>query len=197
MGFPGVSDGKESVCNARDLGLMSGLGRSPGEGNSNPPHYSCLDNSMDRGAWQAAIHGVTKSRTGPSDFHFHTVTVIKTLVPVKEQVNEMEQSPEIDPHIQNQLIFDLNKERQYNGEKILSKNCAETTGQPHAKTKMAHRPYTPHKNFLKMDHRPNIKLLLLFRCSVVSDSLQPHEPCSMPGFPVVQYLLEFAQTHVL
>ena len=90
MGFPGASDGKESVCNARDLGLMSGLGRSPEEGNSNPPHYSCLDNPMDRGAWQAAVHGVTQSRTGLSDFHFHTVTVIKTLVPVKEQVNEME-----------------------------------------------------------------------------------------------------------
>ena len=76
--------------NARDLGLMSGLGRSPEEGNSNPPHYSCLENPMDRGAWQAAVHGVTQSRTGLSDFHFHTVTVIKTLVPVKEQVNEME-----------------------------------------------------------------------------------------------------------
>ena len=75
--------------------------------------------------------------------------------------------------------------------KSFQKIVLKTTGQPHAKTKMAHRPHTPHKNSLKMDHRQNVKLLLLFSCSVVSDSLQPHEPCSMPGFPVVQYLLEF------
>ena len=47
-GFPGGSDGKESACNARDLGLISGLGRSPGEGNGNPLQYSCPENSMDR-----------------------------------------------------------------------------------------------------------------------------------------------------
>ena len=47
--FPGGSDGKESACNAGDLSLIPGLGRSPGEGNSNPLQYSCLDNPMDRG----------------------------------------------------------------------------------------------------------------------------------------------------
>ena len=47
--FPGGSDGKESACNAGDLGSIHGLGRSPGEGNSNPLQYSCLENSMDRG----------------------------------------------------------------------------------------------------------------------------------------------------
>ncbi|XP_070642100.1 mitochondrial adenyl nucleotide antiporter SLC25A24-like [Bos indicus] len=52
-----------SACNARDLGLIPGLGRSPGEGYSNPLQYSCLENPMDRGAWQATDHGVTKSRT--------------------------------------------------------------------------------------------------------------------------------------
>ena len=61
--FPGGSDGKESSCNAGDLGLISGLGRSPGEGDGNPLQYSCLENSMDRGAWQAIVHGVTKSWT--------------------------------------------------------------------------------------------------------------------------------------
>ena len=50
---PGGSDGKESACNAGDLGLIPGLGRSPGEGNGNPLQYSCLGNSMDRGAWRA------------------------------------------------------------------------------------------------------------------------------------------------
>ena len=59
QGLPGGSDGKESACNAGDLGLTPGLGRSPAEGNVNPPQYSCLENSMDRGAWWATVHGVT------------------------------------------------------------------------------------------------------------------------------------------
>ena len=50
-GFAGVSDSKESACKAGDLGLIPGLGRSPGEGNGNPLQYSCLENSMDSGAW--------------------------------------------------------------------------------------------------------------------------------------------------
>ena len=61
VGSPGDSVGKEYVCNAGDLGSNPGLGRSPGEGNGYPPHYSCLENSMDGGAWQATVHGVTKS----------------------------------------------------------------------------------------------------------------------------------------
>ena len=63
LGFLRGSEGKESVCNAGDLGLISGLGRSPGKGNSYPLQYSCLENSKDRGAWQAIVHGVAKSRT--------------------------------------------------------------------------------------------------------------------------------------
>ena len=49
--FPGGSAGKESACNVGDLGLIPGLGRSPGEGNGNPLQYSCLENPMDRAAW--------------------------------------------------------------------------------------------------------------------------------------------------
>ena len=49
--FPGGSDGKASACNAGDLGLIPGLGRSPGEGNGNPLQYSCLENPTDGGAW--------------------------------------------------------------------------------------------------------------------------------------------------
>ena len=56
------SDCKESGCNAGDLVLIPGLGRSPGEGNGYPLQQSCLENSMGRGAWQATVHGVTKSR---------------------------------------------------------------------------------------------------------------------------------------
>ena len=64
-GFP---EDKASACNAGDLGSIPGLGRSPGEGNGNPLQYSCLENPMDRGAWQATVHGVAKSRTGLSYF---------------------------------------------------------------------------------------------------------------------------------
>ena len=62
-GFPGGSDDTESACIAEDLGLMPRSGRSPGEeGNVKPFQYSCLENSMDRGAWWATFHGVAKSQ---------------------------------------------------------------------------------------------------------------------------------------
>ena len=60
MGFPGGSVVKNLSANAGDVGLILGLGRSPGEGNGNPVQYSCLGNPMDRGAWQATVHGVVK-----------------------------------------------------------------------------------------------------------------------------------------
>ena len=63
LGFPRVSDGKESACSAGDLGSIPGLGRSPGEGNGNPLQSSCLENPMGRGAWWATVHGVEKSWT--------------------------------------------------------------------------------------------------------------------------------------
>ena len=64
MGFPGGSAGTESACNVGDLGLIPGLGRSPGEGNGNPLQYTCLEIPMKRGDWQGtrAAHGVTKSQ---------------------------------------------------------------------------------------------------------------------------------------
>ena len=71
MGFSGGSDGKESTCNAGDLGLINagdpGSGRSPGEGNGKPHQNSCQENSMDREAWQATVHGIRKSQTRLSD----------------------------------------------------------------------------------------------------------------------------------
>ena len=63
MDFLGGSDGKESACNAGDPGLIPGLGRTPEEGNSYPLQYSCPESSMHRGAWRAAVHGVTESGT--------------------------------------------------------------------------------------------------------------------------------------
>ena len=67
MGFPGGSDSKEPACNAGDPGSISGSGRSPGVGNGNPFQYSCLENSTDRGAWWATVHGVPKRWTQLSD----------------------------------------------------------------------------------------------------------------------------------
>ena len=63
MDLPGGSDGKESACNAGDPGLMSGLGRPPGEGNGTPLQYPGLENPMDGGAWRTVVHGVTESDT--------------------------------------------------------------------------------------------------------------------------------------
>ena len=60
-GFPGGSDDKQSAYIVGDPASISGLGRSLGEGNGNPLQYSCLENPMDRGAWQATVHGVAKS----------------------------------------------------------------------------------------------------------------------------------------
>ena len=70
MGFPGGSKVKNLPANAGatgDLGSIAGSGRSPGGGNGNPLQYSCLENPMDRGAWLATAHGVTKSQTQLTD----------------------------------------------------------------------------------------------------------------------------------
>ena len=68
MGFPGGSDGKKSARSAGDPDSIPGSGKSPGEGNGKPFQYSCLENPLDRGAWQATVHGVAKSQTRLSDF---------------------------------------------------------------------------------------------------------------------------------
>ena len=60
LGFPSGSVGKTSPASVPDAGSIPGSGRSPGEGNGNPPQHSCLENRMDRGAWWATVHGVTK-----------------------------------------------------------------------------------------------------------------------------------------
>jgi len=79
LSFPGGSDSKESARNSGDLSSIPWSGRAPSEGNGNPLQYSCLENSVDRGAWRATVHGVTKSRTRLSDQHFHIVIIIPTL----------------------------------------------------------------------------------------------------------------------
>ena len=81
VGFSGGSDGKESACNVEDPSLIPGSERSPGEENGNPFQYSCLDNSMDMGAWWATVHGVTNSCSVVSEQlrHTHTRTKVCTL----------------------------------------------------------------------------------------------------------------------
>ena len=74
LDLPCSSDGKESACNAEDPGSIPGLERSSGEGNGNPLQYSCLENFMDRGAWQATVHGVAESRPRLSDYHYYYYT---------------------------------------------------------------------------------------------------------------------------
>ena len=63
MGLPGGSNGRESACNAGDPGSIPGSGRSPGEENDYKLQYYCLEDFMDRGAWQATVHGIAKSQT--------------------------------------------------------------------------------------------------------------------------------------
>ena len=63
MGFPVVKNPPANAEGLRDVGLIPGLGRYPGEGNGKPLKYSCLENPMDRGAWRAIVHNVTKSWT--------------------------------------------------------------------------------------------------------------------------------------
>ena len=79
LGFTACSEVKASVCNSGDLGSIPGSGRSPGEGNGNPLQYSCVENSMEGGAWSATVHRVAKSQTRRSDFAF-TFTVLQTFV---------------------------------------------------------------------------------------------------------------------
>ena len=79
LGFPGGSPGKESICNVGDLGLIPGLGRSPGEGKGYPLQYSGLENSID-----CINHGVTKSQIQLLNFHFHFkifLTYVTLLLP--------------------------------------------------------------------------------------------------------------------
>jgi len=63
LGFPGGSVVKNLPANGKDMGSIPGLGRSPEEGNGNPLQYSCLEKPIEKGAWQATVHGVAKGQT--------------------------------------------------------------------------------------------------------------------------------------
>ena len=74
MGFPGGSAVKNPPLNAGDMGSVPGSGRSPEERNSNSLQYSCLENPIDRGAWQAMVHRVAESQTGLRRLSMHVCT---------------------------------------------------------------------------------------------------------------------------
>ena len=87
QGFPGGTVVKNLPVRAGDAGLIPASGRSPGVGNDNPFHYSCLGNAMDRGAWRATVHGVRKSWTGLSlgaQAHTSPVLLYQASDPVSE-----------------------------------------------------------------------------------------------------------------
>ena len=93
-GFPGGASGKESTCHCRRhkrSGLIPGLGTSPGGGNGNPLQHSCLENSMDRTAWWATVHGVTKIWTRLKWFiiTWLTLSTFKCLINVKLKMNNL------------------------------------------------------------------------------------------------------------
>ena len=71
LGFPQWLNGKKFACQAGDVGLIPVSARSPGGGNGNPFQFSCLGNSMDRGAWRATVHGVAKSQNTTEQLNHH------------------------------------------------------------------------------------------------------------------------------
>ena len=80
LGFPGGSVGKESTCHAGNMGPNPGLGRSPGGEYGNLPQYSCVENPMDRGAWQATVYRVPKNQTGLKQLSMHTCILLTVSV---------------------------------------------------------------------------------------------------------------------
>ena len=88
--FPGGASGKEPTANAgdvRDMDLIPGSVKSPGGGHGNPPQYSCLENTTDRGAWQAIVHGVTKSWTRLKRLCMHTRTLLLFLNHIRKEIH--------------------------------------------------------------------------------------------------------------
>ena len=90
--LPGWLSGKESACNAGDTCLIPGLGRSPGGGHGNPLQYSCLGNPMDRGAWPATEHRVTKSPTQLKQLSMHHTYLIRTTTTKDQSVEGRERT---------------------------------------------------------------------------------------------------------
>ena len=93
LGFPGGASGKEPTCHAgdvREVGLILGSGRSPGGGHGIPLQYSCLENPMDRGAWQATVHRVAKSQTWLKWLSMHAcITIIFLIIDILLSISSL------------------------------------------------------------------------------------------------------------
>ena len=100
------SEVKASARNVGDLGSIPGWGRSPGEGNSNPLQYFCLENPMDGGAWQATVLEVAKSRTGLSDFTF-TFTIPSYCMSIHFTVYKLQFEPPFDQNSSQHTEFTI------------------------------------------------------------------------------------------
>ena len=96
MSFSGGSDGKESSCNAGETSLIPGFGKSPAEMNGYPPQYSCLENSLERGAWRAIVHGVAKSQIWLKQLSTRTQGT-KILQQKNEWMNELDRERALMP----------------------------------------------------------------------------------------------------
>ena len=103
IGFPRGSDGKEPTHNAGDLDLIPGSGKSPGERNSNPLQYSCLENPIGRGAWWATVHGVAQRWARLSDKHLHLHRWL--MVTVLDSADLERKSPNLTQHLRS-LVLD-------------------------------------------------------------------------------------------
>jgi len=101
MGFPGGRVVKNPLGNARDVGSIPELGRSPGTGNGKPLQYSCLENSLDRRAWWATVHGVTKTRTRLST---HTIAYVTYSVTNKNKAEAIRNLKECEAYPVSRLL---------------------------------------------------------------------------------------------
>ena len=111
FGFPCGSDGKESACNAGDPGSIPGSGRSPGEGNGNPLRYSCLENPMDREAWQATVHEAAQNWIRLKQLS--TCTCTHTQIRTHRYTLTVKEHPEV--FIEREKIKEVGKEKERDG----------------------------------------------------------------------------------
>ena len=170
-GFPGGSDGKAPACSMGDPGSIPGSGRSPGEGNGNPLQYSCLENSMDGGAWWATVHGVAKSRTRLSDFTSLRLNPI-SVSSEEDGKGDLTHTEEAMGRQGQRLEGCSHEPRNTQSWKRREGSSLEPSERVHA-------------------------CVHAHTCSIVSNSLRPHGlKHTRLSCPSLFYLLELAQTHV-